>query len=130
MTIMMAWIANLEEQIMIAGVSNRSCPVCLVAHENFNSWNGPISHAPCLPKATISKLCLVRQCIPKCHCMSLSKKYRSDKVGFLEQWRKSAGKGYLLAQMFSSHRICCMDVINLCGIMWPNGSTTRLVKRN
>src|SRR5260221_10278981 len=58
MTIMMAWIANLEEQIMIVGVSNRSCPVCLTAHKNFNSWNGPISHTPHLPEATISELCL------------------------------------------------------------------------
>src|SRR5258708_9733681 len=81
MTIMMAWIANLEEQIMIVGVSSRSCPVCVVAHKNVDSWNGLISHTPRLPKATISKLRLVCQMYPKASLYEFKQEVQKQQSG-------------------------------------------------
>ena len=65
MAIVMAWIADLEEQIIITGVSNKSCPVCLVVHQDFDSWHRPIAHTRRLPEDTIRELQLVCQLYPE-----------------------------------------------------------------
>src|SRR5260370_24875120 len=35
MAVLMAWIADLEEQLLISGVQNFSCPVCTAVHHNL-----------------------------------------------------------------------------------------------
>jgi hypothetical protein len=45
MTILMAWIADIEEQLMIAGVHNYSCPMCMTTYHGLDTWNGPVKRA-------------------------------------------------------------------------------------
>ena len=42
MAILMAWIADMEEQRVIAGVGNQSCPVCVTQKAEFECWHGSI----------------------------------------------------------------------------------------
>src|SRR5260370_22036708 len=65
MAIVMAWITDLEEQIVIAGVSNKRCPVCLAVHQDFDSWYGPTAHTHRSPDDTIKELQLVCQLHPE-----------------------------------------------------------------
>src|SRR5258708_22500987 len=46
MAIIMAWIADLEEQLVIAGVRTYSCPVCFTSHHDLDQWHDAVSHMP------------------------------------------------------------------------------------
>ena len=88
MAVMMAWIADLEEQIMIAGVNNKSCPVCLGMHKNFDSWNGPTAHTSRTPNDTINELRLVRQLHPEASLYEFKQevmKHQSGLSGAVEE---------------------------------------------
>ena len=42
MAILMAWIADMEEQCVIASVGNQSCLVCVTQKAEFECWHGSI----------------------------------------------------------------------------------------
>src|SRR5260221_7402725 len=53
MAVLMAWIADLEEQLLILGVQHLSCPVCTAVYHNLAETNGCGVH---MGEATISAL--------------------------------------------------------------------------
>ncbi|KAF9508178.1 hypothetical protein BS47DRAFT_1303098, partial [Hydnum rufescens UP504] len=56
MPILMAWIADLEEQLLIAGVSQWSCPVCMVSHNDLQAHK---NFTICTGNSTLETLTLV-----------------------------------------------------------------------
>src|SRR5258708_3226132 len=40
MAVLMAWIADLEEQLLISGVQHLSCPVCTAVYHNLAETDG------------------------------------------------------------------------------------------
>src|SRR5260221_11198184 len=40
MAVLMAWIADLEEQLLISGVQHFSCPVCTAVYHNLAETDG------------------------------------------------------------------------------------------
>src|SRR6266478_3742267 len=61
MAVLMAWIADLEEQLLISGVQNFSCPVCTAVYHNLAEANCCGVHTG---KVTISKLKEVQRMFP------------------------------------------------------------------
>src|SRR5258705_395462 len=61
MVVLMAWIADLEEQLLILGVQHLSCPVCTAVYHNLAETDGC---GVCMGKATISALKEVRRRFP------------------------------------------------------------------
>src|SRR5258705_1398503 len=57
MAVLMAWIADLEEQLLISGVQHLSCPVCTAVYHNLAETDGCGVH---MGKVTISALKEVR----------------------------------------------------------------------
>ena len=55
MTIMMAWVADLEEQLVIVGARSYSCPVCMTSHQDLDSWGGAVNHTPQTTEATLTE---------------------------------------------------------------------------
>src|SRR5258708_8957663 len=53
MAVLMAWIADLEEQLLILGVQHLSCPVCIAVYHNLAETNGCGVH---MGEVTISAL--------------------------------------------------------------------------
>ena len=53
----MAWIADLEEQLLISGVQHLSCPVCTAVYHNLAETDGcGVCMYVCMGEATISAL--------------------------------------------------------------------------
>ncbi len=65
MAIMIAWIANLEEQWVIAGVQKYSCPVCMMSYRDLDQWSGAVGHTPRLPETTIAETRWIQQLYPE-----------------------------------------------------------------
>ena len=61
MAVLMAWIADLEEQLLISGVQHLSCPVCTAVYHNLAETDGC---GVCMGEATISALKEVRRRFP------------------------------------------------------------------
>src|SRR5258708_7904378 len=61
MAVLMAWIADLEEQLLILGVQNLSCPVCTAVYHNLAENDGC---GVCTGEATISALKEVQRRFP------------------------------------------------------------------
>src|SRR5258708_8215085 len=53
MAVLMAWIADLEEQLLILGVQHLSCPVCTAVYHNLAETDGC---GVCMGEVTISAL--------------------------------------------------------------------------
>src|SRR5260370_41966080 len=54
MGVLMAWIGDLEEQLLISGVQNFSCPVCTAVYHNHNLAEANCCGV-CMGEATISE---------------------------------------------------------------------------
>src|SRR5258708_10578427 len=61
MAVLMAWIADLEEQLLILGVQHLSCPVCTAVYHNLAETDGCGVH---MGEATISALKEVQRRFP------------------------------------------------------------------
>src|SRR5260221_11634975 len=61
MAVLMAWIADLEEQLLILGVQHLSCPVCTAVYHNLAETDGC---GVCMGEVTISALKEVRRRFP------------------------------------------------------------------
>src|SRR5258708_3805646 len=61
MAVSMAWIADLEEQLLIPGVQHLSCPVCTAVYHNLAETDGC---GVCTGEATISALKEVQRRFP------------------------------------------------------------------
>ena len=85
MVVMMAWIADMEEQWLISGVQKNHCPVCMVSHQDLDCWHNAVSHTACLAEAMLKH-------------MSSGKKLGNVEVAYQVQLRNFAGKAFQLAQ--------------------------------
>src|SRR5260221_13374110 len=61
MAVLMAWIADLEEQLLISGVQHLSCPVCTAVYHNLAETDGCGVH---MGEVTISALKEVQRRVP------------------------------------------------------------------
>src|SRR6266446_242835 len=61
MAVLMAWIADLEEQLLISGIQHLSCPVCTAVYHNLAETNGC---GVCTDEVTISALKEVQRRFP------------------------------------------------------------------
>src|SRR5258707_4266248 len=61
MAVLMAWIADLEEQVLISGVQHLSCPVCTAVYHNLAETDGC---GVCTGEVTISALKEVQRRFP------------------------------------------------------------------
>ena len=76
MVIVMAWITDLEEQLVIAGVRTYSCPVCFTSHHNLDHWHGTVNHAPCTAEKTITETCQVHDLYPEASTYEFKKEMK------------------------------------------------------
>ncbi|SRR5258707_11132862 len=78
MVIVMAWIANLEEQLVIAGVRIYSCLVCLTPHHNLDHWHSTVNHAPCMAEKMITKTHQVCDLYPEASTYEFKKEMKKQ----------------------------------------------------
>ena len=89
MVIMMAWVADLEEQLVISGVRRYSCPVCLASHQDLDQWTDAVSHTPCIGNELITETHLVHQKYHKVTTYEFKNevmKRRSGLLGAIEEF--------------------------------------------
>ena len=65
MGIVMAWITDLEEQLVISGAQTYNCPVCLTSHHDLDCWDDAVSHTPCRGKITIAETLHICELYPE-----------------------------------------------------------------
>ena len=81
MAIMMAWIADLEEQWVIARVRKYSCPVCMTLYRDLDQWSRAVGHTPRLPETTIAETCRIQQLYPEATTYEFKHKALKHKNG-------------------------------------------------
>lgn len=91
--VLMAWIADLEEQLMIAGVVNFNCPVCLASWEDL----GTLYCFSCRSEQwTLETLADVRAAYPNATTYEFSNAVRSLHVGLSGCTEEPCWEGILL----------------------------------
>ena len=65
MAIVMSWITDLEEQLVIAGVQSYNCPVCFTSHQDLDHWDDAVSHTAHRGAITIAKTLQVCELHPE-----------------------------------------------------------------
>ena len=80
MVIVMAWIADLEEQLL-AGIWTYSCLVCTTSYHNLDHWHGAVSHTPQLPEVTLSETHQVHTLFPDASIYEFKKEMKKHDNG-------------------------------------------------
>ena len=99
MVILMPWIADLEEQLMIAGVKTFSCPVCCTGYDN-------LPEPRCFGVRTSNSITSILKAVcrnssPWHLCTSSNRKWRNSDWGSQVHSKILAGKDSGLTLMFS-----------------------------
>src|SRR5260370_24980040 len=81
MAIMMAWVADLEEQLMIAGIWSYSCPVCMASHHDLDCWQDAVSHAPHSAEAMLAEIQDSCRLFPKASTYEFKKEVKKCESG-------------------------------------------------
>src|SRR5260221_7987792 len=87
--IMMAWVADLEEQLMIAGIWSYSCPVFMASHHDLDCWCNAVSHAPHTAEKTLAEIRDVCDLFPEASMYEFKnevKKHGSGLSGSVEEF--------------------------------------------
>src|SRR5260370_40191713 len=89
MAIIMSWITDLEEQLVIAGVQSYNCPVCFTSHHNLDHWDDAVSHTAHRGTITIAETLQVHELHPKVSTYEFKqemKKHSSGLSGATEEF--------------------------------------------
>src|SRR5260370_39935568 len=81
MAILLAWIADLEEQLVITSIRSYSCPVCLMSHQDLDCWQGTMNHTPHTAEFTIAKTHLVHESHPEASTYEFKKEMQKQQNG-------------------------------------------------
>src|SRR5260370_34983592 len=81
MAIMMAWVVDLEEQLIIAGVPTYNCPVCMASHCDLDCWQDAVSHAPHSAEAMLAEIRDVHRLFPKASTYKFKKEVKKHESG-------------------------------------------------
>src|SRR5260221_13075376 len=89
MAVLMAWIADLEEQLLISGVQHLSCPVCTAVYHNLAESDGC---GVCTGEATISALKEVQRRFPSASLYEFKQQVKRLSKGCLTDFRNTTSK--------------------------------------
>lgn len=91
--VLMAWIADLEEQLMIVGVVNFHCPVCIAAKKDLGE---PTCFSCCCGEWILETLSLIRAKYPSATTYEFSKAVRGLHLGLSGCTEEPCWEGLLL----------------------------------